>query len=281
MRPTGAQADELRTHEVGMVDGLGFHLDDRDYAHYLIADLDLEAQLIAIRAIIARNAAAAKDASDQIDKMAEWARQSKGRVSDHATDLWVDEMHASVYSDAAASMAALGMFAPLIESIFTHTFRALHRMYRSSETPFPAHERWTRLPEEMIDRWSANIYVDVEAARTDLPAGIKQLSHAVGLSKFITKSDFRLVNALLNYRNRMFHMGFEWPLEDRQKFEKLVNQNRWETFFTSSRHGNEPWIFYLTDSTVDGLPDWVDELITKIGLFARSLPRDLLSGSVE
>lgn len=264
-----------------MENRLGFYLDDRDYAHYLISNLDIEAQLMAVRAIIARNAAAAKDASDKIDELAEWARTSTGMENHRATDIWVDHMHASVFSDAAASMAAVGMFAPLVESVFTQTFRTLGRMYDASGTKIPDHERWMRLSDEEFDRWYCNIYVDEDKVRTDVAAGIRQLSDATGLRSFLTKDDFRLINALMLYRNRMFHMGFEWPLDDRLRFEKLIAQNNWTSYFTSSRHGEHPWIFYLTDDTVSVLPAWADELIAKIGRFARSLPRELLSAVIE
>lgn len=260
-----------------MGERLSFFLDDRDYAHYLISDLDLEAQLIAIRAIIARNSTAAAEASRQIDELAEWARSAKGVESHRTTDFWVDQMHASVFSDAAASMAALGMIAPLTESIFSQAFRSLERMYSARDLAPPDHPRWSRVHDGAIDRWYCNIYIDEDGARTDVAAGIKQLANATGLAAFIIRSDFKLINALLAYRNRMFHMGFEWPMQSRIEFERLIETNGWSSYFTSSRHNEDPWIFYLSDETIASLPDWLDALILKIGRFAKSLPRDLLS----
>ncbi|ANL33937.1 hypothetical protein [Rhizobium phaseoli] len=259
---------------------IGFYLDDRDYAHFLIGSIDIEAQLLAIRSLVARNAAAAQEASKRIDELADWARKTTGAESYRATDEWVDEMHASVYSDAAASMAAVGMFAPLIESLFSQVFRTLEKMYSVRGTNDPVHPRWSYQQDQKIDRWNCNIYVDADRVRTDVAAGIKQLAQASGLKAHIGKSDFKLINALITYRNRMFHMGFEWPLSDRLNFERLIIQNGWSQYFGSSRHNKAPWIFYLSDETVAGLPDFADGLVAKIGRFARSLPRDLLSAKI-
>ena len=46
------------------------------------------------------------------------ARRTPG---EHAVNMWIEKVHQSIYQGAAHSMAAVGMIAPLVESVFGHT----------------------------------------------------------------------------------------------------------------------------------------------------------------
>ena len=92
-------------------------LTNRDYAHFYFEDFDLDAQLIAIRGALAAARSAASQETDEIEALAKRANEIG---SDHLVGMWTDEVHASVYHDAARSAAAVGMLAPFIAVSYTH-----------------------------------------------------------------------------------------------------------------------------------------------------------------
>jgi hypothetical protein len=58
-------------------------------------------------------------------------------------------------------------------------------------------------------------------------------------------------NGSSRYRNKMFHCGLEWPIEERRKFYNRIKNERWpENWLSFSKSGDEPWIFYLTDEFI-------------------------------
>ena len=90
------------------------------HSRFRLEELDYDAQLLAIRSLLFRQERADQELSDRIGKVGKVARQTSGIASDCAVDEWVDLAHSSCYQDAAHSMAAVGMIAPFIESIFQH-----------------------------------------------------------------------------------------------------------------------------------------------------------------
>lgn len=60
-----------------------------------------------------------------------WKVILRGDTASGAVDQWVSVLHDSVYQRAAHSMAAVGMLAPLVESMFDeafHTTRSAHQV---------------------------------------------------------------------------------------------------------------------------------------------------------
>ncbi|MFD2781185.1 hypothetical protein ACFS32_08735 [Novosphingobium pokkalii] len=91
----------------------------------LLGDADLEAQLRAIRGQLHRQAQADATLQDDIADIAKRASTASGEYGMHLENSWVDEMHASVFQDAAHSTAAIGMLAPLLESLFVGIFAGI------------------------------------------------------------------------------------------------------------------------------------------------------------
>jgi hypothetical protein len=262
-----------KTGAMTVIEGLSS--DDRDFADMLISILDIESQLFAITALLSRNDAAEAEATARIKELEDWARTSTGTQAERAVDLWVDEMHYSVFTDATSSMAAIGMFMPLLESIFTQTFRTLGEMYQKSGRANPDHKRWKRPNPNDLNRWHAQTYFGSDTPSSDLFPGIKQLAEASGLKSYLDDADMALLEALTFYRNRMFHMGLEWPLDSRKSFWEHATKKGWSDYFTISTTGGEPWIIYLSPGTIRALTPFVDRLIGQIGRFAKDLPPDL------
>lgn len=259
----------------GLAAALDGWLEDHDYAMRLISDLDWESQLRAIRSLLRRNKVASERSSTNIEELQAFTEKATGGAHDHAVDLWVDALHDSVYDDAATSMASVGMFAPLIESIFFQAFSTLGSLYSNHKRQPPAHKRWSRAGGNS-GRWDCHFYYRSDGARQEnVPQGIRQLSEASGLAPHLPPETFSTVESLLTYRNRMFHLGFEWPETDRTLFKSLIAEKKWEGFFTQASRNYEPWIFYLSESLVDSLPDFTMSVLSGIGRFAKSLPNDL------
>ena len=118
---------------------------DRDIGEGVLAP-DFASQLVAIRSVLARNHEAEEQAAAQIKKLEAEIRERGG--SSWVEDHWVDHLHGSVFLDAAHSMAAVGLIAPLIESLFDRAFRYLRRQVGESYLPRSGHKRW-----QLDDRW--------------------------------------------------------------------------------------------------------------------------------
>ena len=65
-------------------------------------------------------------------------------------------------------------------------------------------------------------------------------------------SDFApTIKALFLYRNRMFHLGFEWPPKARENFAKTVRESEWPTdWFGKATIDDQPWMFYMSKTFI-------------------------------
>ncbi len=161
------------------VEGVLRHgLTDRDWAHIELQVLDVEAQLLAIKSLIRRNQQADEDLNQKIRNL---RKQDQKR-----TGLWVDDVYQSFFQDVAHSMAAIGMLAPFIEALFTVILPCL--------------------PKEK------------EKNKQGVVKAITYLSKSRGLAQFFPEDYEKTLDALFLYRNKMFHNGFIWPENERDKF---------------------------------------------------------------
>jgi hypothetical protein len=77
-----------------------------------------------------------------------------------------------------------------------------------------------------------------------------------------------VLQALFEYRNKMFHRGFEWPSVEREQFER--KRASWPSdWFSMAVSGQEPWIFYLTEAFIEHCLDIIHSVLVGIGAFAR------------
>ena len=188
-----------------------------DHILFPLEEFNYGAQLVAIRCLLVRQERADQDLSDRIMEVDAVARRTRGCANDHAVDLWVELAESSCYQDAAHSMAAVGMIAPLIESVFRAAFRSIGN----------------KLPQGHLAK---NIVKRVEE---------------VGMKEYLPPDLEPAMAALFEYRNKMFHGGFEWSKEDLKKFEALQDENRWPSdWFTKATSDDEPWMFYMTSTFV-------------------------------
>jgi hypothetical protein len=161
--------------------GLGsFEMSDRDMGCVLLPDLDYEAQLIAVSGLLQHNDSADAETRKRIKEVEEYARDTSGGRNERAVDEWVDLVHGSTYQSAAHSMAALGMLAPLYESMFFQAFQGIgKRNFGVGVVPLGNSRAGMPDPEHY---WDCHWFYNAGRGRREknLVAGIEQLADAVG-----------------------------------------------------------------------------------------------------
>jgi len=248
-------------------------LSDRDSACLVLADLDFDAQLAAIRGLLRLHDEADQALRGEITEIEAYAARTSGLRNEAAVAQWTDRLHHSVYQDAAQSMAAVGMLAPLIESIFSQAFQGIRTRLAPISSPPSNHARWQQPAE---DQWDCHFVWKSGRRSTNLVEGISQLAEAVSLARHLPGDLRATLDALFAYRNKMFHCGFEWPVPERIAFQKRIDKSAWpKTWFAAATKGGEPWVFYLTRQFIDHCLETVDRVITGIGAYCKVeiLPR--------
>lgn len=238
-------------------------LSKRDLACIVLPELDYEAQLVAIRHILRRHREADEQLAGEIRELEAFAERTSGMRNQRAVEEWTERMHTAVYQDAAHSMAALGMLAPLVESMFYQAFQGIKREFYPRATVPMSHKRWQQ-PSE--DQWDCHFVWSKGRRSTNLTDGIMQLAESVGLTPHMPSTLEKTLQALFGYRNKMFHFGFEWPVVERCRFKKRIAD--WPTdWFVQAQSGGEPWVFYLSEVFIEHCLRLVDEVIDGIGAY--------------
>lgn len=246
-----------------------FGLTDRDYAVVLLDDIDLEAQLLAVRSILQQHAKADAQLVEEIEALAKRAEEASGEYHMHLTNSWVDHLHGSVFQDAAHSMAAIGMLAPMLESLFVAVFAAIRDLAPPATPVSLAGVRASHIAEPAA--WDPHYVFTASGKRKGIVEGIKQLAVSTGLTPHLPSDYADLLNAVFSYRNKMFHNGFEWPKSEREKFERLIVSEKWPSnWFDRSLTGGETWIFYMSDVLIQLVLVQVDEMLSGIGAFVQT-----------
>ncbi|OWO89717.1 hypothetical protein B5E41_30015 [Rhizobium esperanzae] len=251
-------------------------LQGRDYLFFLLDNLDWDSQLLAVRMMIARNRHAAEAFSKAIERDEEEVQAYRGPHHHHYVDQHTDMLHESIFRDAAESMAAIGMIAPMVESTLGQSLAALGEMYTRKNLTPPEHKRWKRANGDPA-RWNCQIYFNNKGEpKNNILEGFPQLAAASGLEQFLSPGFHTWFKAMFTYRNFMFHGGFEWSLERRAAFKEAIEKNGWDVF-TCSKTGGEPWAFYITDEAINQMPTMVESMLDSLAQFAKSLPFELIS----
>jgi hypothetical protein len=250
-----------------------FDVSDLDVALYRVLEggIDYISQLSAIRDLLQRQNHADRLLKDQIERIEEFARKAPNDIANQrAIDEWIDHLHASTYQDAAHSMAAVGMLGPLVESILYQSLRGIGRILGTDMDRFGSHPRWQQPTEKT---WDCHFYYAKSGKlHKNLVDGVFQIAEAVGLSAHFPPDFKRTLQSLFAYRNKMFHGGFEWSNDERQRFHRQIKDEHWpQDWFTMATQDGEPWIFYLTDTFIDHCLVTVDGFLCGLGAFARDI----------
>lgn len=243
---------------------LGFeNIEIRDFASGLLDDMDYDAQMMAIRLLIFRNKKDDEALGADIAQMEARAQHNSGFFrTEREVDEWVDLLHHSTYQEVAHSMVAVSLLAPLVEAVFVQGFARLRQDF------FATAELTSTNPPRMPGKkqWNCRYACAGKTYSRDVVKGIFQLSECIGLIRHLPTDLKSTLVALFGYRNKMFHLGFEWPAAERDHFAEL--RKAWpSTWFKEATRDKVPWIFYATDSFVDHCLARIDESVLSMGSF--------------
>ncbi len=239
-------------------------ISNRDAALVLLPDLDFDAQLLAIRHLLRRHHETDQQLEKEMQDLSAFAHRT-GR--EHYQDDWGELFQISVYQDAAHSMAAVGVLAPLIESIFYQAFQNMPSRLECGAGRLFSHSRG-RLAA--ADLWDCHFYWKTSGRQKNLVEGILQLTDASGLKPHLPANLRPTLDALLAYRNKMFHCGFEWPVDERRAFEARIRDTNWPSdWFARATRGGDPWIFYMSEIFIEHCLTTIDQVIEGLGAFVR------------
>jgi hypothetical protein len=240
------------------------NLTDSDYAHFFFNDYDLEAQLIAIHGFLDRSREHEDEEAAEIKAL---ARRAEDIGSEHLVGMYTDTVHASVYSDAARSAAAVGMLAPFVENLFTGIFRGIGE----KEGDYLGCDKDSK--RSTLSRahfWNPRFSFTSSEVKPNLIDGIMQLADAAKLTPRLPSDTRKVLEALFEYRNGMLHNGFEWPPERRKKFTDRVRS--WDaSWFISAQSGGKPWVWYMSDVFISRILTFIDEVIEGAGRHAHDV----------
>ncbi len=243
-------------------------LSDYDSASKVLKNLGYDSQLVAIRKLLKLHKVVENDHLETINEAEEYAKTTTGIRNDYAVEHCIDLMHESAYQDAAHSMAAVGMLAPFVESLFYQAFCGIQKTFFEGVDLPNSHDRWQQ-PEKYM--WDCHYVLDKGIRRRGIVEGILQTAEGVGLKEYLPNCLKQTLSALFSYRNMMFHNGFEWPIEKRKKFAESINNDWPKTWFQSATVNNEPWIFYLSDDFIVHCCNTIEEVFKGIGRFCNKL----------
>jgi len=186
------------------------------------------------------------------DTVFTWRNSLRGEISDaehdlkHSSGYW-DEMAAqattmnlydeSVYRDAAAVQSAVGVLAPFIEGFLVHAFVYLGRLHGDAGAP-TEHPRWKNAMNVFWNPRNPN----------GLIQNLRELRGALGLDEWLADERLKTLDLLFTFRNRSLHFAYEWPVEEIEKFERLVAERGWDHDVAWAKSGGTLWIAYLKDA---------------------------------
>ena len=224
--------------------------DDLDLNHFAFNDFflvlsagqdvgfDYVAQLTAIHSLIGHQRHFDTELRSEIKRVEGIAATLTGAANSHAVDTLVDLIHESGYQGIAHSMAAAGMLAPFIESVFRAAFRSMRR----------------ELPSKDLVKNIMNFVDDEE----------------LGMQQYMPTTLEPTLEALFAYRNKLFHFGFEWPQEERLKFHRRLSE--WPCdWFGVSTSGGDPWMFYMSTEFIKYCLDTAVQVLTGFARYRLSI----------
>lgn len=240
-------------------------MDVRGFACVVLPELNYDSQLIAVRHLLKVHENVNQELLSEINALEESEKNSHGRICEYFQFEREEKLENSVYQSAAHSMSAVGMLAPLMESVFHQAFHGIHEKLFTDEEISIDHIR-SKIKD--AKKWDCHFVFDEKLTKKDLVGGIIQLSDATGLKQFLPHDIEMVLRVLFSYRNKMFHCGFEWPMEERICFWECIQNGYWpENWLDKATIGNEPWIIYLTGEFIQHCINTTEKVIEALGNF--------------
>ncbi|MBX9637410.1 MAG: hypothetical protein K2Q45_07675, partial [Nitrosomonas sp.] len=201
----------------------------------------------------------------EINKIKEMCKNASGSRNDFLVDDLVESYHFSVYYDSAYSMGVLGMIVPTIESLFYEIYINIGELLESKFVQLD-NERMSCIKKRTI--WDCHYSLNKGKTSKNIVEGIKQLAQITGFEKFLPSDYLEIVDALIAYRNSMFHNGLEWQNEEIDKFDQRIKSSKWsKDWFCCSKRDAKPWIYYMTDKLIDRSLKLINEIEIAAGVY--------------
>ena len=240
----------------------------RWYLGDLDVDLNIETQWIAIYSLLAKTKAADAEIAKEIQACEKHARTTDDDdAQEYAEGQWIDCLHQATYHGAAHSMAALGMLAPLFETVFHQYLRAICQKLTELGEPVGTHTRWSRPSRKAYD---CHYVWRNDGFDKDVVLGIGQMAEALDIARYLPGDYQQVLSALIEYRNKMFHNGFEWPMEERRDFEQKLREKGFPAdWFTKATAGDDPVVFYMSEIMIEKVMATIDTVLDGIATYTR------------
>ena len=253
---------------IGFESDANLEMELRWYLLDLGVDINIEPQLIAVYGLLAKTKEADAEITKEIQGWEEHARTtSDDDAQQYAEGEWIGCLHQARYHGAAHSMAALGMLAPLLETVFHQYLRAICQKLTELDEPLGTHERWARQSKKTHD--CHHVWRNAGFDR-NLLEGVGQMSELLGLTQYLPSDYQAVLGALIEYRNKMFHSGFEWPMEDRKEFERTIQEKNFPAeWFTKATSGDDPVVFYMSETMIRKVMETIDGVLDGIASYTR------------
>jgi hypothetical protein len=235
----------------------------RDYANLFLRPLDLDRQLAAFRTVLTRNKDvddATSDAlvaqRDEILAPNAFSPEDGSVPIEHAIDNLQDQYEGSTYLRAAHSLAAAGMLAPLLETLFIRLLKVALAISESSGQPLSA-PRWQQASKARAD---CRCFFDETKGKFTEPGlmrSVRQFIASLPGPPLLDDAALDTLDVLFRYRNEVLHNGVELPEAKAVKFNTYLREAlpahlepeqaprlRWVTVYF---RGSTPWLFLLKD----------------------------------
>ncbi len=195
-----------------------------------LSGANYHAQLDAVRKFLSWQDQANVNRQQELQRAEQIVKAASGEVREWLNDELIERWQDTIYEDATRSIGAAVMLTPLVESLF-------HRLALCLGAPWEGR----RIPKQIM-----------------------KLVRGCGLSP-ISRDLESTLRALFAHRNEMFHWGIEWPIEERERFDRLIRDSGWpRSWFDHAVDGDGPWIFYLTEEFVSHCLDSIERLVDSV-----------------
>ena len=198
---------------------------------------DYYLQFDVVRAMLRRHLRDAEELAREVTELEGMANSGAGEPNHIAAERREYLVGISIFQDAAHSMAAVGMLVPMLESALKE---ACNKIGQSLPRP---------------KKQSGGIVADF----MNIAKNVRMLAYL--------PTDLRpTLEALFEYRNKMFHWGFEWPSCQADKFNNRLND--WTPgWFEKAESGKDPWVFYMSPTFVEHCLSTTEQVINGLGDF--------------
>ena len=244
------------------------HLSAEDASAVLIEMIDIDSQLHAIYQTFKMIEKAKQDEREHIKELEQIAKETQENPYEPFSnvDRVIDAYHNSVYFDAANSMSTVGMIAPTMESILFEVFQNIGKKFKPSILKVNS----VRNKLKRKEKFDCHYFYDIDNQKTgkNITKGTMQILEDTGFKPYFPADFEFIIDALFTYRNKMFHNGLEWPVKEREKFQRKIEISKWpESWFSCSTSDNQPWIYYMSGAFQSKCIDLFVKVINGIGRF--------------